>query len=231
MISVVLSIFNEDKNPYFKQILHQFSDDPFFELLIIDGGSTDSTLQTLGLHHKTYLTLPGSTRGERLNMGLQKAKHPYILLHHPRSLIEGDGLHYLKQNYLTLGWAAFHHRFDTSHRFLKFISWYSNHIRVKKKKIVYLDHCIFLNQALLKQADIPPLDIFEDTALSEKLNKDHQPTLLPFTVVTSSIRFIERGIYKQFLMNQLLKIGYLLSMSSKKMNRLYEKKLNLNQKN
>lgn len=231
MISVILSIFNESNNPLFKKIIAQFQQYSFFELVFIDGGSTDGTLDFLNENKLTYFSLPGSTRGARLKLGLSQAKYDAVLLHHPRSMIECAGLDYLIEHAASMDWLAFKHKFDHPHWFLRYVSWYSNTLRVKRKKIVYLDHCMFFNKNLLEGLALPELAIFEDTALSELLNKQHTPYLLPYVSTTSAIRFLDRGIFKQFLLNQFLKCAYKLSFNHKWMNRLYEKQLNLNQDN
>jgi len=172
MISVVLSIFNEVNNPYFLNIIKKLAGDPFFELVLIDGGSTDGTLDILKKFNLNYFNLGNSTRGARLNFGIAKATFDAVLLHHPRSMLSDEAWRYLKSNYESKSWRAFTHKFDHPHWFLNYISWYSNYVRVLKKNIVYLDHCIFFNKTLLGVDNIPDLAIFEDTALSELLNKN-----------------------------------------------------------
>lgn len=230
MISVIISCFNEAENPYFSKIIEQYAKYSLFDLLFIDGGSTDSTLDILQAKNLRYHELKASTRAARLNFGIQHAASDYILLQHPRSLISADGLTYIKQTYKGIDWAAFTHEFDNPHFFLKFISWYSNAIRVQKKHITYLDHCIFLNRTLLKDP-LPDIAIFEDTELSYQLRKHTKPTLIKHPVTTSAIRFIDRGILRQFLVNQWVKYLYHRKVSANKINRVYEKRLNLNQRN
>lgn len=231
MITVVISVFNEMRNPYLFKVIQQFKADLFFELICVDGGSDDGTVEWITRQNVRIEVLPHSTRAARLNLGMRHASHLMVLLQHPRSIISNEGIVFIKANYSQLKWATFTHQFDTPHFFLKFISWYSNHVRVKKKGIVYLDHCILINRTYLATAPIPNIAIFEDTALSDSLRRLCSPELLPFSVVTSAIRFLDRGIYKQFLLNQWIKFLYSLNVDSKKINRLYEKKLNLNQKN
>ncbi len=231
MITVILSVFNEMNNAYFPQLLAQFEGDNFFQLICIDGGSTDGTLDALKNKSLSVFVLPDSTRAARLNLGIQKATSNAILLQHPRSLITQEGLTFLKSHYRALKWAAFTHQFDTPHWFLKWVSWYSNEVRVKRKKLVYLDHCIFMNKAFLQIAPIPDLAVFEDTALSVALQKQCRPLLLPAIVLTSAVRFLDRGIYKHFLLNQWIKCLYALKVDSQRINYLYERRVNLNQKN
>ena len=66
--------------------------------------------------------------------------------------------------------------------------------------------------------------------LSLNLKKISKPKRLNFNVITSSIRFTKNGIIKQSLLNQFLKILFLLKFDNKKMNKEYEKNLNLNSK-
>jgi glycosyltransferase involved in cell wall biosynthesis len=231
MITVILSVFNEANNPYLAKILAQFKADDFFELICIDGGSTDGTLTYLKQEKIDVQVLPGSTRAARLNYGLVHARASVVLLQHPRSLIADSGLLLLKENYKTLTWAAFTHQFDVSHFFLKFISWYSNTVRVKKKGIVYLDHCMVINKVALAVKAIPDMAIFEDTALSHDLRSQIHPILLPDIAMTSAIRFLNRGIYKHFLLNQWIKCLYRLKINTQWINYLYERKINLNQNN
>jgi glycosyltransferase involved in cell wall biosynthesis len=231
MITVVISVFNEMKSSYLPKILKQFKGDAFFDVLCVDGGSTDGTLEYLKQKKLNVYSLPQSTRAARLNLGIQKASCAMLLLQHPRSLISSAGLESIKKNFQTLHWAAFTHQFDHPHFFLRFISWYSNQVRVKKKGLVYLDHCMVVRKAYLDNQTIPDKAIFEDTELSNQLGLVCQPVLLDAVATTSAIRFLERGIYKQFMMNQWMKFLYRMGYDDRKMNRLYEQRLNLNQEN
>jgi glycosyltransferase involved in cell wall biosynthesis len=231
MLSVIVSVFNEEKNPYLLQILTQFENEPFFELICVDGGSSDNTQALISKHHATLHVLEHSTRAARLNLGIQHATHPRVLLYHPRSRLSSEAICFLKTHHAALDWAAFTHQFDHAHFFLKFISWYSNHVRVQKKNIVYLDHCMVINKAYLNAQAIPDIAIFEDTALSHSLQSHGKPTLLPHIATTSAIRFLDRGIFKHFFLNQVIKALYHLGINPKKINKLYEQHLNLNQNN
>jgi hypothetical protein len=231
MITVILSVFNEKQNDYLLRILNQFRDDDFFEVVCVDGGSTDGTLEYLRKQNVMVHTLPGSTRAARLTFGVTQARFPILLLQHPRSVISEGGLNFLKKQADQLHWAAFTHQFDYPHFFLKFISWYSNQVRVKKKAIVYLDHCMVLQKKYFDVDAIPDIAIFEDTELSNAINKQCRPVLLPYHVTTSAVRFLDRGIYKQFMFNQCMKVLHYFNYNDRKLNRLYERHLNLNQNN
>jgi glycosyltransferase involved in cell wall biosynthesis len=231
MLSIIVSIFNEEKNPYLQQILTQVENEPGFELICVDGGSTDNTQALVRKHNAALHILEHSTRAARLNFGIQHATHSHVLLYHPRSLLSPEAFEFLKNQPVLPDWAAFTHEFDHAHFFLKYISWYSNHVRVLKKNIVYLDHCMVINKAYLNAEPMPDIAIFEDTALSHLLQAHCTPRLLPHIATTSAIRFLDRGIFKQFFLNQLIKGLYRLGRDPQKINKLYEQHLNLNQHN
>lgn len=170
------------------------------------------------------------SRAERLNIGFHRAVGKVILFHHPRSVVDPEGIRTLIDHSLnstnTPFWGGFTHRFDTSHPVLSFTSWYSNKIRFRRG-ILYLDHGIFFHRNLWIK-DIPPVEIFEDTLLSHEFRKICKPIILPHWSTTSAIRFQKNGVLKQALVNQVLKIGFHLNISNSIMNRFYEKGLDLN---
>lgn len=75
---------------------------------------------------------------------------------------------------------------------------------------------------------VPDMDIFEDTALSIALNQWGKPAIAPVKVTTSARRFRQRGIYRQALLNQLLKVMYYAHLDPKRLNWLYESKSQIN---
>jgi hypothetical protein len=171
------------------------------------------------------------SRAARLNIGFHRAKGEIILFHHPRSVVEHGGIRYLIERSLDSNrppsWGGFTHQFDYSHKLLKFTSWYSNQIRGAWRGILYLDHCIYFDSKLWTQ-DLPDIDVFEDTVLSQRLRKLCQPIILPFLSTTSAIRFETNGVWKQAIINQVLKIAFYLHIPHALMNRFYEKGLGLN---
>ena len=81
----------------------------------------------------------------------------------------------------------------------------------------------------LEIGELPEIDIFEDTILSQRLlKKIGRPAILPHQVTTSAIRFQTNGYFKQALINQYLKVLFHLGISHKLINKVYEKDTPLN---
>jgi len=233
MISVILPTFNEIDSGYLSLIMSRLARLRQAEILVIDGGSTDGTVEFIAEHGVEVLSLPGSSRAARLNLGIEQSQGGMLLLHHPRSVIEPDDIKALRtlSDADQLTWGGFTHQFDSDHPLLRFTSWYSNHIRCDRSGIVYLDHCVFLSRAIKQSGiKIPDIDIFEDTELSKLLLGFGRPVRLAAKARTSAIRFKRNGLWRQAFLNQLLKIAYHLHLSPDRLNRLYEKGLHLNKK-
>lgn len=231
IISIVIPINNDLQNGFLKKQVELFSQFENIEAIFVDGGSTDGSQDFLKEMGHEPITAPGTNRAQRMNIGISKTKGRTILLNHPRSYLNFEGLNFLIKNEEQFTWGGFTHRFDKSHPLLSFTSWYSNEVRAKIKGILYLDHCIFFKKSLVKdQPFIPEIEIFEDTELSKKLLEFSDPMLLPFSSTTSSIRFKKNGMFRQSVLNQILKVCWVLGFSAEQMNKIYEKGLELNSK-
>lgn len=230
MISVIIPVYQEGQNQIFKDALMLLSMFKNIEVLCIGKGLDYQTKKIVErFPNASYFPTILNSRADRLNDGLKLAEGKFVIFHHPRSRLTRDGLNYLINNFEKFTWGAFKHKFNKRSLFYDFTSWYSNSIRARRG-IFYLDHCLFVNLNKLNKNEVlfPHVDIFEDTLFCESLRTKYKPVLLPKYSLTSTIRFERKGIWKQAILNQLMKIAYLLKLSDKKMNKLYEKELELN---
>lgn len=229
MLSIIIPTLNEGKTGYLHRILQSYQELKYCEIICVDGGSKDDTLSIIADADVRLIKTNISSRAGRLNAGIKQAKKGMVVLHHPRSFIDIKGLEALNEQEEQLSWGAFTHRFNIYHPLLKFTSWYSNNIRGDRRGIYYLDHCIFAQkQLLLDVGMLPEIDIFEDTELCLRLKSTGKGIRLPFISDTSAVRFQVNGLYSQALTNQYMKCLYYFKRSDKKMNKQYEKNIQLN---
>ena len=233
MISIIIPLFNETNNASLWDNLSVLSKLSWVQLLLIDGGSTDSTLAMLkdGGHEWISHSI-NCGRGDLLDFGLKRSDSEMIVLYHPRSTVEVAGLYYLNRHQDELKWGGFTHSFDRNGFIFSFTSWYSNRIRADLRGIFYLDHCIYARKNLLfKAGGIPNVEIFEDSILSYRLKDIAKPTRLRYRSETSSIRFLKNGLIFQSLLNAFMKVCFLLGVPTQKMYAIYERGLRLNSYN
>ena len=228
MLSIIVPTYNEMAHGDLQAILASLADIPDTEILCVDSGSTDDTLDCINTHNTRLIQINETSRAARLNAGVANAQGDVILLYHPRILIAQHGIEALQQE-PSITWGGFTHQFTHWHPLLRFISWYSNHVRFKRKHIVYLDHGIFFHKRLGEQVfPISDEPIFEDTELSWRLSALTPPRRLQHTALVSPIRFLKNGPVRQFLGNQLLKLCFHLGVNPKRLNDWYERGLRLN---
>ncbi|MCW7468480.1 glycosyltransferase family protein [Leptospira kanakyensis] len=206
MLSIVIPTDNGE-NSLFQDSLQVYWKHPQVEIILIS-------------------TKEAFTRAERLNIGFHRSTGEVVLFHHPRTGLPKEAIDHLIKlscdSSREMVWGGFFHQFDKNHILLRFISWYSNFIRLKWKGIVYLDHCVFFDRRLWK-SDLSIEAIFEDTELSLKFRKILWPVLFPYPAITSAHRYIKNGIIKQSLLNQILKFGHFLHLPSSLLFSLYQK--------
>ncbi len=238
-LSIILPCLNEIRHGYLDRILtNLIAQNGEKEIITVVSTSDDSTDVVLESYAEQYpevkvLRSLAKNRAQRLNDGIAASTGEIILLHHPATLLPDRIALEIVDEALASGssWGAFQHTFDLSHWLLHFTSWYSNTVRVKQKGIVYLDHCPFIERRVLAQiGNVPDLDIFEDTVLSDRLRQFSKPVLANGKVITSARRFRQRGIYRHAMLNQLLKICYHCNIEPKWLNRFYEQKASINVK-
>ncbi|MEL6601693.1 MAG: glycosyltransferase [Cyanobacteria bacterium J06614_10] len=234
MFSVVLPCFNESRHGYLPRILTNLAEQAGEKQLIaIVSPSRDDTLATVKrFPNVTVIETVAGNRAQRLNVGIAASSGEWVLLHHPATLLPEKTAFSQAASALAeqqAVWGGFEHHFDMDHWLLRFTSWYSTRVRSQVSGILYLDHCIFVRRdVLLAIGGVPDMDIFEDTALSVALGKWGKPAIAPAQVTTSARRFKSRGIYRQALLNQLLKLMYYANLNPKRLNWLYERKSQIN---
>lgn len=230
--SIVIPTYNEMALGFLIKNLRELSGRPGIEVICIDGGSLDRTTDLLQKYGVISKILIGSNRAQRINAGLLLAKGEWIVVLHPRSLFTFSCLSQLQEmDSRKALWGAWTHSFDVSHPLLKFTSWYSNFIRGDQRSIYYFDHCWYLSRNIFEKLNLPvvsEVDIFEDTEFCLKLRKINKGLRLSQPVVTSAIRFAKSGFWRQGLLNQILKIKYLMGLNQTRLNQVYEADLQLN---
>ena len=252
MVSVILPTCDEGCNPRFEMIVRNILEqEGEKEVIIIERGETEQTevlvkkisefqskvpfdklragksqkSKELEINKIKFFHVPGKNRAQAMNFGLKKAKGDIVLFHHPASLLpEKIALKTIKKSFQDsqIVGGGFQHSFFENHWMLRCISWYSNHVRAQRKKILYLDHCVFCRTAIAKEiGGFPEIDIFEDTEFSKNLRKKGKMILLNQTLKTSGHKYINRGILKHWFQNQVLKFLFFLGVSTERLNKWY----------
>ena len=205
MIWVIIPTLNEELAlPATLDALFRQSGD--YEVLVVDGGSTDRTRDTIRRNRRITLLTAPKGRASQMNMGAEYAWNfrqstdDWLLFLHADTILPDNALNELHRLHSQPASQAggFTHKFSGDDWRLQLISWLDN-FRCSKSHIIYGDQALFVRQGLFERIGrFPQQHILEDVAFGMKLLKHTVPLLLPFRVVTDARKFIRMGIWKSF---------------------------------
>ena len=221
MVSVVIPAYNEEKAlPATLSAL--FMQEGDFEVMVVDGGSTDRTLaivESFGfidsasdvsrssdtsrntLHASRFTFHAPKGRASQMNAGAKEARGEWLLFLHADTVLPSGAIQRLNEMEAdqTIQAGGFMHQFSGDDWRLKLISFLDN-FRCTRSRIIYGDQALFVRRALFEQLDgFPNRPILEDVAFCERLIAVTTPLLLSPSVVTDARKFLKMGVWRSFL--------------------------------
>jgi rSAM/selenodomain-associated transferase 2 len=220
-ISVILPALNEARG--IGPCLHSVNNQPGeFELLVIDGGSVDGTVEAARPHARVVHSDRG--RAVQMNTGARQSTGEVLLFLHADCHLPPGAFPLLEQvlaDSRIVG-GTFRLRFNSEKFLLRLIAFFS---RFKFRYFHYGDQGIFVRRWVFEQLNgFAQMPFMEDVDFLQRLGRIGRVTLLNQAITTSARRFIERGIIRQQLMNIILVIFYLLGASPENLKKWYERK-------
>ena len=194
MISIIIPVLNEERTlPVTMQ--HVFSQAGEIEVIVVDGGSTDNTLDIVSQDSRIQLLTAATGRASQMNAGAEHASGEWLLFLHADTLLPKDALLTIEQLSLEVQAGGFKHRFTGQAWGLRLISWLHN-FRCRWTRIFYGDQAMFVRRKLFNDLGMFPNEpILEDLLFGEKLVKATRPVILESYVITDSRKFEQKGVW------------------------------------
>jgi uncharacterized protein len=195
------------------------------QIVVTDGGSSDDTVfiaKSLG----ATVIQSSPPRSRQLNQGADVAsKEVLLFLHADTRLPEDfDKSVFLALKHKGVAAGAFELRIDSHYPILRFIEYVAN-LRSRYLKLPYGDQAIFMLSEIFHQTGgFPDMPIMEDFELIRRLHKKGDVVTVTKPVVTSSRRWLNQGILKTTLINQLIVLSYYTGISIDTIARLYRRR-------
>ncbi|MBI4737596.1 MAG: TIGR04283 family arsenosugar biosynthesis glycosyltransferase, partial [candidate division NC10 bacterium] len=211
MLSVIVPVLNEAGTigPCLDR-LAQLSPPP--EVIVCDGGSTDSTLEEVASRPWVELVrTPRAGRGLQMNAGAAAAKRATLLFLHADSWLPEDAseqiLSALEDPRIAGG--GFHKQHDAAPRALKAMDWWLNHVRTDLFHKLVGTNAIFVRAEVFRRLggyrDWP---LLEDVDFSDRLQAMGRLAVLRGPVLVSARKYLEGGVVRRTAVNALVMFGH-----------------------
>ena len=195
------------------------------EVIVVDGGSQDGTVQMAQSLGVKVLSAPAG-RACQMNAGAKAATGDILLFLHAdtRLPVGFDTLIRKALCAASTAAGAFELRINASLPSLRLIesgvNWRSRWLQMP-----YGDQAIFLKTEVFKEIDgFPELPIMEDFELIRRLRRKGRIVIISVPVLTSGRRWLRNGVFQTTLINQLVIIAYLLGVPPEQIRRWYRRK-------
>ncbi|MBD2136496.1 TIGR04283 family arsenosugar biosynthesis glycosyltransferase [Anabaena sp. FACHB-1237] len=219
MISIIIPTLNEAENiaTIVKVINHSNSTNTM-EMIIVDGGSQDDTVKiaeslNIKLPLKVINSAPG--RAMQMNNGAIIAQGEILLFLHADTLLPNNFaemiLSCMQKSGIVAG--AFTLKIDSNNWGLRLVEW-GVKWRSLFLQLPYGDQAIFMKKDTFNQVGkFPELPIMEDFEIIKRLKKMGKIAIISDPVITSSRRWLKKGIFHTTILNQIIIIAYVLGIS------------------
>jgi len=210
-ISIIIPTLNEAT--VIEETINRLPQSDAVEIVVVDGGSSDGTAERARELGARVLSTAPSKAGQ-MNAGAAKARGEVLLFLHGDTCLpeqfENKVLTALTRKGVSAG--AFTLGIDSEDWGLRFIERVANW-RSRLFKMPYGDQALFVSRQLFSEiggfADYP---IMEDFELVRRLKKKGKIAILPDSVKTSPRRWQNFGVFKTWLLNQIIVGAYFIGI-------------------
>lgn len=220
--SIVIPVLNEAAEIKDSLLSLQHLRERDFEIILVDGGSKDNTVQlATGLCDQIITGHTG--RARQMNIGAEHVRGDIIFFLHIDTRLPRELPALLPQiTSVALNWGRFDIQFSTTHKLFKVIAAMMN-LRSRYTGVATGDQVIFISKALYQQVGgFPDIPLMEDIAMSKKLRAIRPPLCLRERVSTSSRRWEQYGIIKTIIKMCWLRLCYFIGISPTTLARQYD---------
>ena len=221
-ISIIIPTLNEGK--VLKNTIENIPENPYTELIVVDGGSTDRTEGIARLYTEKFYSVATPSRAEQMNLGARYAEGDLLLFLHADSLLPKDGLNRIREVIASgaIG-GAFDLSIDSNRPSLRLIAFIAT-IRSRLTRIPYGDQGIFVKKAVFEEiGGFKSIPLMEDIDFSLRLKKRGKVVFIKDEIVTSDRRWEREGVIWGTLRNWFLTVLFYLGVSPIRLARWYRR--------
>ena len=230
-VAVIIPVLNEAAR-LSAQLPELLAHHGFDEIIVVDGGSTDKSVEVVCRHLPPdatsawpvlRLSQSACGRARQMNAGAQMAEADVLLFLHADTTLPPDAAEHVRESirdgYL---WGRFDARLSGRHVLFRVIERLMNW-RSAASGIATGDQALFVRRDAFRVfGGFAPLPLMEDIDLSRRLKWAGKPARRRESVVTSSRRWEERGILRTILLMWTLRFLYWAGVAPSRLDRWYK---------
>ena len=212
MLSIIIPVLNEQETIGHSLAALKPLRQRGVEVIVVDGGSTDTTLALARPLANLTLSAPLG-RACQMNAGARRAQGEHFLFLHSDTALPEQAVE-LIAGALNQGermWGRFDVRFDSRLRILRVVSFMMNR-RSRWTGIATGDQAMFVQRrAFERVGGFPEIALMEDVALSKSLKRLSPPVCLRARVTTSGRRWEKNGALRTIFLMWRLRAAFFLN--------------------
>lgn len=216
-LSIVIPTLNEAS--HIESLLAQLSDENV-ELIVVDGGSDDQTVQRASV--QAQLVYSSTGRAVQMNAGAAAANGDWLWFLHADSQLSQPLNAYVDEiTQSSSVWGRFTVRLDDARLIFRVIERLMN-ARSCVTSVATGDQGLFVDRRLFAElGGYPELPLMEDVALSKRLRKVMPVNCSALSLITSARRWQQRGVLKTIVLMWWLRLAYVIGVSPARLRQWY----------
>lgn len=202
-------------------------DAPPLEVIVVDGGSRDSSVAIAEAHGAEVVrSAPG--RGHQMNVGARRARGEILVFLHADTLLPAGALAAVATalaDPAEFVGGGFVKRYDSNSWLLTLLSLALNHVRGRRMHGFVGSQAMFVRRSVFEQlGGFREWPLLEDVDLSDRLRRVGPTVLLEPAVVVSGRRYRGRGVLRQIGINAAVLGLFRLGVAPTSLLRLYRRR-------
>ena len=210
-ISIIIPTLNEEKT--ISQCLETVVNIPGIEIIVSDGGSTDSTVEIAGQHSDVKVVHSQAGRSIQMNNGAACARGEILLFLHADCILPREDVLKIRQIFDSGKFVggAFQIRLLSDKFTYRWLEMGIN-FRSKAFKLPYGDQGLFVKRSIFeKLGGFREMPVCEDLDFVYRLRRKYGEIAILNGRISSSVRtWKNRGIFRTSFRNQLLLYSYMI---------------------
>lgn len=192
------------------------------EVIVVDGGSKDATLELARAAADQVLAAPRG-RAAQMNAGARVARGEALLFLHADTRLPPQADALVIGALARAAWGRFDVTIDSPRPLLRLVASMMN-LRSRLTGIATGDQAIFVRRAGFEAVGgYAPIPLMEDIELSRRLRRVEAPACLRARVQTSARRWESRGVLRTIVLMWRLRLLYFLGAHPERLARLYDR--------